>query len=91
MSGVVRTIIKAEQVVSTDVLVMRPIIGKTIIHNQGYGLKTSTITIANAGRAFGKCKTFGVGGSGTAEANTTVSSYSGTPYSITTIRCVGGK
>lgn len=88
--GIKRVTIKEEIITTQDVIIQKPIVGRASIHVQGNGLKTSNISIVDdAPVAAGSCQMFGPAGSGAADASVSHSAYSGTPYVITTIRCVG--
>lgn len=82
-----RVIIKQECVSTKDIIILRPIDGSARIFSQGDGIKRSTVTIA--GELDGlSCDVFGADCSGSAKIGSSEVAYSGTPYKISTIRCM---
>lgn len=78
---------KSECVETWDIIVARPILGQVRIYEQGQGVKRSMVTVAGE-LSSGACKIYGKGCAGAAEVGTTESMYSGTPYKISTVRCL---
>jgi hypothetical protein len=88
MNNCETVVIKSECTETVDIIQMHPIEGRVRMFEQGKGMKTALVSVAGDLKA-SACKIYGKECSGTAKIGTTETVYSGTPYKISTIRCVG--
>ncbi len=80
-------VIKEECTETRDIMIMRPVEGVVKIFDQGEGIKRSMVTIAGEVKG-GSCNVYSKNCSGAAKIGVSETIYSGTPYKISTIRCL---
>jgi len=87
MANLLNVVIKEECTETRDIIIQRPVEGVVKIYDQGEGIKRSFVSVTGELKA-GSCNVYSKNCSGAAKIGTSETIYSGTPYKISTIRCL---